>query len=165
MRGPAERLALIRDGRLQRVLPLATGLGSAVTGAQIHLEHDRAPFGNRVMGWPVRLGPTGLAAGVAGRADRRAARTVLPAEAAALVANGLQGAWPAHGPGRIPLPRVLDRRLAEAERTGEGGGGEGRRPPEDGTAWRRSLPALDAEARLRHAGTGFVAPARTTGPE
>ncbi|XIE81710.1 gluconate 2-dehydrogenase subunit 3 family protein [Streptomyces sp. SBR177] len=29
--------------------------------------------------------------------------------------------------------------------------------PEDGTAWRRSLAALDAEARLRHAGTGFAA--------
>ncbi|MEU7028423.1 GMC family oxidoreductase [Streptomyces sp. NPDC046275] len=66
----------------------------------------------------------------------------------------------AHGPGRIPLLRLLDRRLAEAEQTGEGGGGEGWRHadlPEDGTAWRRSLAALDAEARLRHAGTGFAA--------
>ncbi|MFF9197726.1 hypothetical protein ACF09L_21210 [Streptomyces sp. NPDC014779] len=93
MRGPAERLALIREGRLQRVLSLATGLGSAVTGAEIYLEHDRASFGNRVMWWPVWLGPIGLAAGVAGWADRRAARTVLPAVSVALVANGLQGAW------------------------------------------------------------------------
>ncbi|MFJ9824864.1 hypothetical protein ACIRSU_10860 [Streptomyces sp. NPDC101160] len=86
-------LVSLREGRLQRTLSLATGLGAAVSGAEIYLEHDRASFGNRVMWWPVWLGPLGLGAGIAGWVDPRAARTVLPVVSAALVANGLQGAW------------------------------------------------------------------------
>ncbi|GAA4983443.1 hypothetical protein [Kitasatospora paranensis] len=37
--------------------------GALVTAAEIYLEHDRASFGNRMMWWPVVLGP--LSAGAA----------------------------------------------------------------------------------------------------
>ncbi|MFI9202373.1 hypothetical protein [Streptomyces sp. NPDC053048] len=83
----------VRHGRLQRSLSLLMAAGSAVTAAEIFLEHDRAGFGNRVMWWPVLLGPVGLAAGVAGYAREEAARTALPLASAAIVANGLQGTY------------------------------------------------------------------------
>lgn len=90
----AARLARdVRYGRLERSLSLATALGSAITAAEIYLEHDRAGFGNRVMWWPVALGPVGVAAGMAGFADQRAAHTALPVASAAIVANGLQGTY------------------------------------------------------------------------
>ena len=40
----------IRHGRLERSLSLMTAAGSAVTAAEIFLEHDRAGFGNRLHG-------------------------------------------------------------------------------------------------------------------
>ncbi|MFD8704853.1 hypothetical protein ACFV1W_19895 [Kitasatospora sp. NPDC059648] len=83
----------VRTGRFQRSLALATGVGSVITAAEIYLEHDRAGFGNRVMWWPVWLGPVGAAAGVAGALSPRAARTLLPIASASIVANGLQGTW------------------------------------------------------------------------
>ncbi|MFJ9770837.1 hypothetical protein ACIRVF_06310 [Kitasatospora sp. NPDC101157] len=83
----------IRTGRFQRSLALATGIGSVITAAEIYLEHDRAGFGNRVMWWPVLLGPVGAVAGVAGALSPRAARTLLPVASASIVANGLQGTW------------------------------------------------------------------------
>ncbi|MFI1968659.1 hypothetical protein BLA24_11505 [Streptomyces cinnamoneus] len=93
-RAGARRAAYdVRHGRLQRSMSLLTAAGSAVTAAEIFLEHDRAGFGNRVMWWPVALGPVGVVAGLAGFADARAARTALPLASAAIVANGLQGTY------------------------------------------------------------------------
>ncbi|WP_439680568.1 hypothetical protein [Embleya sp. MST-111070] len=83
----------VRHGRFERTLALLTAAGSLVTAAEIYLEHDRAGFGNRVMWWPVVLGPIGALAGVAGFADRRMAKTALPIASAAIVANGLQGTY------------------------------------------------------------------------
>ena len=83
----------IRHGRLERSLSLMTAAGSAVTAAEIFLEHDRAGFGNRVMWWPVLLGPVGVAAGIAGCVSERAAHTALPLASAAIAANGLQGTY------------------------------------------------------------------------
>ncbi|MFJ9824865.1 GMC oxidoreductase [Streptomyces sp. NPDC101160] len=63
----------------------------------------------------------------------------------------------AHTPGRLPLLELVDQRIAAG--AADGGGGEGWHHadlPEDGPAWRLSLAALDAEARLRHDGTGFA---------
>ncbi|MFF4342296.1 hypothetical protein ACFY00_20480 [Kitasatospora sp. NPDC001540] len=88
--GPFEA---VREGRFQRSLSLATGAGALVAAAEIYLEHDRAGFGNRMMWWPVVLGPVGAAAGLAGALDARAARTLLPLASAAIAANGLQGFW------------------------------------------------------------------------
>lgn len=83
----------LRTGRFERTLSLLTAAGSLVTAAEIYLEHDRAGFGNRMMWWPVVLGPVGAAAGVAGFRSERAAHTVLPLASAAITANGLQGTY------------------------------------------------------------------------
>jgi hypothetical protein len=83
----------VRTGRFERLLSALTAAGAVVTAAEIWLEHDRASFGNRMMWLPVAMGPAGLAAGVAGVASRRAAKTVLPLVSAAIVANGLQGTY------------------------------------------------------------------------
>jgi hypothetical protein len=83
----------MRTGRFERSLSALTGLGAAVTAGEIFVEHDRASFGNRMMWWPVALGPVGLAAGVAGYVNRRAAKTALPIASALLVANGVQGTY------------------------------------------------------------------------
>ncbi|WP_370409756.1 gluconate 2-dehydrogenase subunit 3 family protein [Streptomyces fradiae] len=58
----------------------------------------------------------------------------------------------AHTPGRVPLLALVDRRLAE----GPADGWRHADLPEDALAWRLTLGALDAEARLRHHGTGFA---------
>jgi hypothetical protein len=81
----------IRHGRFERLLAGLTGVGALVTAVEIYFEHDRASFGNKNMYLPVVLGPVGLAAGVAGVANKRAAKTVLPLVSAAIAANGLQG--------------------------------------------------------------------------
>ena len=83
----------VRHGRLQRSLSLPAAAGSAVTAAEVFLEHDRTAFGNRVMWWPVCLGPFGVVAGIAGSTGERAARTALPLASAAITANGLQGTY------------------------------------------------------------------------
>jgi hypothetical protein len=86
-------LADVRTGRFERTLSGLTAVGSAVTAAEIFLEHDRASFGNRMMWWPVALGPVGVAAGVAGVFSKRMAKTALPLASAAIVLNGLQGTY------------------------------------------------------------------------
>jgi hypothetical protein len=81
----------IRTGHFERLLAALTGVGALVTALEIFFEHDRASFGNKNMYLPVALGPVGLAAGVAGAFDRKAAKTVLPVVSALITANGLQG--------------------------------------------------------------------------
>lgn len=83
----------VRTGRFERSLSALTGVGAAVTAGEIFFEHDRASFGNRMMWIPVLLGPVGLAAGVAGYVNRRAAKTALPIASALLIANGVQGTY------------------------------------------------------------------------
>lgn len=83
----------IRTGHFERSLSALTGLGAAVASLEIFFEHDKASFGNSMMWLPVALGPVGLAAGIAGAIDKRAAKTVLPLTSAAIVANGLQGTY------------------------------------------------------------------------
>ena len=89
----ARAVADVRTGRFERSLSGLMAVGSAITAAEIYFEHDSASFGNRLMWWPVVLGPVGAAAGVAGVASERAARTALPAVSALIVANGLQGTY------------------------------------------------------------------------
>jgi hypothetical protein len=83
----------IEHGRFERALSGLTAVAALVTGAEIFLEHDRASFGNKVMWWPVALTPVAMAAGVAGVASKRMAKTFLPIASAAVVANGVQGTW------------------------------------------------------------------------
>jgi hypothetical protein len=83
----------IRTGRFERSLAALTAVGSVITAAEIYFEHDRASFGNRMMWVPVALGPVGAAAGIAGFASRRMAKTALPLASAVIVANGVQGTY------------------------------------------------------------------------
>ena len=91
--GVARLVGNIRTGRFERSLAGLTAAGSLITAAEIYFEHDRASFGNRVMWWPVALGPVGAAAGVAGVCSARMARTALPLASALIVANGIQGTY------------------------------------------------------------------------
>ncbi len=81
----------VHQGRLQRTLSALCAAGAATTALEIFFEHDRASFGNAMMWLPIALGPAAAGAGVAGALNARAARTVLPAVSALVVANGVQG--------------------------------------------------------------------------
>jgi hypothetical protein len=83
----------VRTGRFERTLSGLTAAASLVNSAEIFLEHDRASFGNRIMWWPVLLGPVGAAAGIAGVYSGRMAKTALPIASLAIVANGIQGTY------------------------------------------------------------------------
>jgi hypothetical protein len=83
----------IEHGKFERGLSGLTAAAALITGAEIFLEHDKASFGNKVMWWPVALTPVAVAAGIAGVASKRLAKTFLPLASAAVVANGLQGTW------------------------------------------------------------------------
>lgn len=83
----------VRTGRFERTLSGLTAAGSLITAAEIFFEHDRASFGNRVMWWPVVLGPVGAAAGISGVYSERMAKTALPFASLAIVANGIQGTY------------------------------------------------------------------------
>ena len=83
----------VETGRFERSLSALTAVGSVITAAEIFFEHDKASFGDPWMWAPVALGPVGFAAGVAGFADKRMAKTALPIASAAILANGLQGTW------------------------------------------------------------------------
>jgi hypothetical protein len=103
----------VRTGRFERSLSALTAAGAAVTAAEIYLSHDGASFGNKMMWWPVVVVPTAIPAGIAGAASRRAAKTVLPAASAAIVANGLQGTY-LHWRGITRRPGGLTRYNVEA---------------------------------------------------
>ena len=93
MRALGAAVHAIRTGRFERTLAAMTAAGAAVTTAEIYFSHDAASFGNKMMYWPVVIVPTAIPAGLAGFVSARAARTVLPAASALIVANGLQGAY------------------------------------------------------------------------
>ena len=91
---PLERLIHdVETGRFERSLSALTAMASLVTATEIFLEHDSASFGNKMMWWPVVLGPVGATAGVAGFFSQRLAKSVLPLVSALIVANGVQGTY------------------------------------------------------------------------
>lgn len=83
----------LRHGRFERFLSGTTAIGAVVTTAEIFFEHDSASFGNRWMWAPIVVGPIGALAGLSGFASHRAAKTLLPAASAMIIANGLQGTF------------------------------------------------------------------------
>ncbi|MGN6325062.1 hypothetical protein [Pseudolysinimonas sp.] len=91
VRHPLREVRNVRRGRFERLLAGLTAVGAVVTTAEIFFEHDKASFGNRWMWAPIVVGPVGAVAAVAGYRSRSAAKTVLPAASAVIVANGLQG--------------------------------------------------------------------------
>ncbi|MFI9722023.1 gluconate 2-dehydrogenase subunit 3 family protein [Streptomyces sp. NPDC052396] len=119
----------------------------------------------------MRRSPLSRVPGVAGRAgdwDAATAGVVLarlgprpqpplsfftPAEEAAAEAllDHLLARTPEDPP--VPVLSVIDARLS----TGQGDGWRYADLPEDDETWRRSLAALDEDARLRHSGRAFAA--------
>lgn len=83
----------VRHGRFERSLSALTAAGAAVTTVEIYLEHDKASFGDPWMWAPIVTGPVGIAAGVAGFASHRMAKTALPVASFIILANGVQGLW------------------------------------------------------------------------
>jgi hypothetical protein len=83
----------LRRGRAQKLLCAATAASALPLGAEIYINHYGGSFGNKWMWTPVFASPALSAAGVAGLASERAARTVLPALSALYVADGLAGVY------------------------------------------------------------------------
>lgn len=101
--GIAREVHDIRHGRFERALSGFTAVGAVITTGEIFFEHDKASFGNRWMWAPIVVGPVAAGAGLAGYLSERAAKTVLPAASAIVVANGLQGTFlHARGIGQKP---------------------------------------------------------------
>src|SRR5689334_17934555 len=82
-----------RQGRSQRLLSAATAVAALPLGLEIYTNHYSGSFGNRWMWTPVVLSPALAAAGVAGVASERAAKTVLPALSAVYLADGVLGTY------------------------------------------------------------------------
>lgn len=83
----------LRRGRAQRLLSAVTAASALPLGAEIYINHYGGSFGNRWMWTPVLLSPGLSAAGLAGVASERAARTVLPALSAVFALDGLVGVY------------------------------------------------------------------------
>jgi hypothetical protein len=91
---PARRaLRNFRRGRTQRLLSGATAASALPLGAEIFTNHYGGSFGNKWMWTPVLLSPVLAAAGVAGVASERAARTLLPAVASVYFLDGVAGLY------------------------------------------------------------------------
>ena len=93
----------VRTGHFERMLSAATAGAAATLGLEIYFEHYRASFGNKWMWSPVVVSVPMTAAGIAGVFSKRAAKRLLPATSALVLANGLQGTYlHVRGIGRKP---------------------------------------------------------------
>ena len=87
----ARLVSNIRDGRVQKLLAATTAFSAPALGAEIYFEHYKASFGDKWMWTPLVLTPPLTAAGLAGFASQKAAKTVLPAVSALYFLDGLAG--------------------------------------------------------------------------
>jgi hypothetical protein len=81
----------IRDGRVQKLLAASTAMSVPALGFEIYFEHYKGSFGDKWMWTPLVLTPPLTAAGLAGFASEKAAKTVLPALSALYFLDGLAG--------------------------------------------------------------------------
>src|SRR5690349_23122778 len=81
----------LREGRMQRPLALTTAASALPLGLEIYFEHYKGSFGDKWMWTPLVLTPPLTAAGVAGVASERAAKTALPFVSALYFLDGLAG--------------------------------------------------------------------------
>ncbi len=88
VRGLAENLA---RGRVQKALAATVAMSAAGLGVEVYFEHYKGSFGDKWMWTPLVLTPLLTAAGIAGVASERAARTMLPAVSALYFLDGLAG--------------------------------------------------------------------------
>jgi hypothetical protein len=87
----ARTLANVREGRMQKLLAATTAFSAPPLALEIYLEHYKGSFGDKWMWTPLVLTPPLTAAGVAGFASEKAARTALPAVSALYFLDGLAG--------------------------------------------------------------------------
>jgi hypothetical protein len=81
----------VRDGRVQRLLALATAASAPPLAFEVYLEHYKGSFGDKWMWTPIVLTPALTAAGIAGFFSERAARRWLPFFGALYAADGIVG--------------------------------------------------------------------------
>jgi len=81
----------VREGWTQKLLAATTALSAPALGLEIYFEHLKGSFGDKWMWTPLVLTPPLTAAGVAGIASERAARTLLPLVSALYFLDGLAG--------------------------------------------------------------------------
>jgi hypothetical protein len=81
----------VREGRTQKLLAATTAMSAPALGLEIYFEHYKASFGDKWMWTPLVLTPPLTAAGLAGFASEKAAKTVLPAVSALYFLDGLIG--------------------------------------------------------------------------
>jgi hypothetical protein len=87
----AQLLKNIATGRVQKLLAATTAMSAPALGAEIYFEHYKGSFGDKWMWTPLLLTPPLTAAGVAGFASEKAARTALPAVSAVYFLDGMIG--------------------------------------------------------------------------
>ena len=78
---------------MQKTLAAATAFSAPPLAFEIYLEHYKGSFGDKWMWTPIVLAPPVTAAGIAGVASERAARTWLPALSALYALDGVIGVW------------------------------------------------------------------------
>jgi hypothetical protein len=81
----------IRNGRVQKLLAATTAMSAPALGAEIYFEHYKGSFGDKWMWTPLILTPPLTAAGVAGFASEKAAKTALPLVSALYFLDGAIG--------------------------------------------------------------------------
>jgi hypothetical protein len=81
----------IREGRMQKLLSLATALSAPPLAFEVYLEHYKGSFGDRWMWTPIVLTPPLTAAGVAGFFSEKAAKRWLPFFGALYALDGIIG--------------------------------------------------------------------------
>ncbi len=81
----------IREGRMQKLLALATAASAPPLAFEIYLEHYKGSFGDKWMWTPIWLTPPLTAAGVAGFFSERAAKSWLPFFGALYALDGVIG--------------------------------------------------------------------------
>lgn len=84
-------LVNLRRGRAQKLLSVATALSAPALGLEIYFEHYKGSFGDKWMWTPLLLTPPLTAAGLAGLASEKAAKTALPAVSALYFLDGVAG--------------------------------------------------------------------------
>jgi hypothetical protein len=84
-------LSNIRDGHVQKLLAATTAMSAPALGAEIYFEHYKGSFGDKWMWTPLILTPPLTAAGIAGYASEKAAKTALPLVSALYFLDGLAG--------------------------------------------------------------------------
>jgi hypothetical protein len=81
----------IRNGRVQKLLAATTAMSAPALGMEVYFEHYKGSFGDRWMWTPLVLTPPLTAAGIAGFANEKAAKTALPFVSALYFLDGLVG--------------------------------------------------------------------------